>query len=74
MNSTFGESVALFSTVKIWVADVKRGRTSTAGAPRTGGPKTATSNECVLKYHKIVVNYCLLKLDEIAEAVDILKE
>jgi histone-lysine N-methyltransferase SETMAR len=74
LDSTLGESAPSFSTVKTWVADFKRGRTSTNDEQRSGRPKTATSEEMVQKLHKIVLNDRRLKLVEIAEAVGISKE
>src|SRR5437588_6058029 len=60
--------------VKTWVADFKRGRTSTNDAERPGRPKTATTEEMVLKVHKVVSSDRRLKLMEIADTVGISKE
>jgi histone-lysine N-methyltransferase SETMAR len=38
----YGESSPLFSTIKKWAAEIKRGRTSLEDDPREGRPKSAT--------------------------------
>jgi hypothetical protein len=63
--------------VKTWVADFKRGRTSSnIDAERSGRPKSARMEveDMVLKVHKIVLNDRRLKLVDIAKAVGISKE
>ena len=74
LDSTLNQSAPSFTTVKTWVADFKRGRTSTIDAERPGRPKTATTEEMVLKVQKVVLSDRRLKLVEIADIVGISKE
>jgi histone-lysine N-methyltransferase SETMAR len=39
----YGDSSPLFSTIKKWAAEFKRGRTSLEDDPREGRPKSATT-------------------------------
>ncbi|XP_076069178.1 protein GVQW3-like [Oratosquilla oratoria] len=45
MVTTFGEDAPSSATVKRWVAEFKRGRRSFAYEPRSGRPRTSTTDE-----------------------------
>lgn len=74
MDSIYGKSAPSFSTIKFWVAELKRGRTSLYDDERSGRPKTATSNDIVQKVHQLVLDDRRIKVREIAEAISISKE
>ncbi|GFW60937.1 hypothetical protein TNCV_4871481 [Trichonephila clavipes] len=48
-NSVYGDSVSLFTTVKFWAAEFKRGRKSLEGDERSEHPNTATTDENITK-------------------------
>ena len=45
LTETLGEHAPSYATVKNWVAQFKRGDFSTFDAPRTGRPKTETTQQ-----------------------------
>ena len=47
MTTTLGESAPLYTTVKKWVAEFRRGRESIEDDPRPGRPTTSTTVENV---------------------------
>jgi histone-lysine N-methyltransferase SETMAR len=49
----YGDSSPSFSTIKKWVAEFKRGRTSLEDDPREGHPKSATTPEIIEQVHDI---------------------
>ena len=51
LDSVYGEASPSFTTVKHWVAEYKRGRTSIFDEERSGRPKTATTDEMVDLVH-----------------------
>lgn len=71
LDAVYGEESPSFTTVKIWTADFKRGRTSVFDEERSGRPKTATNEEMIKKVYKIVNSDRRLKVHEIAEAAGI---
>ena len=71
---TLGDSSPSLTTVYKWAAEFKRGSTSTKDAPRSGRPKTATSEDIVEKVRQVVLADRRLKLIEIAEVSGISKE
>lgn len=75
LDSVYGKKAApSFSTVKSWVAEFKRGRTSLVDEDRSGRPKTATTEEIIEKVHKLVIDDRQIKLRELAEAAGISSE
>jgi transposase len=51
LDSTLGESAPSFITIKYWVAEFKRGRSSCQDEHRSGRPKDVTTPEMVKKIH-----------------------
>jgi transposase len=64
----------LFSTIKKWAAEFKRGRTSLEDDPCEGCPKSATTPEIIEQVHNIVLDDRRMKVREIAETIGISKE
>jgi len=52
----YGDSSPLFSTIKKWAAEFKRGRTSLEDDPREGRPKSATTPEVIDQVHDMVLD------------------
>ena len=73
IDSTLGESAPSFSTVKYWVAEFKRGRTSCQDEHRSGRPNEVTTPEMVKKIHKMVLDDRRIKVRELAGIVGISK-
>lgn len=71
LDKVYGTSAPSYSTVKNWVAELKRGRTTICDEERSGRPKTATTQELVDLVHQIVMDDRRLKVLEIAEAAGI---
>jgi len=65
---------APYATVKIWVAQFKRGDFSTSGAPRPGRPKTVTTPEIIGKIHELILEYRRISAKSIAEQLGISRE
>ena len=74
LDSVYGEASPSFTTVKYWVAEYKRGRTSILDEERSGRPKTATTDEMVDLVHQTVMEDRRLTLTDIAEACGISSE
>jgi histone-lysine N-methyltransferase SETMAR len=64
----------LFSTIKKWAAEFKRGRTSLENDPREGRPKIATTPEIIEQVHDMLLDNQRMKVREIAETIGISKE
>jgi len=64
----------LFSTIKKWAAEFKRGCTSLEDDPREGRPKSAKPPEIIEQVHDMVSDDRLMKVREIAETIGISKE
>ncbi|KYN38942.1 Histone-lysine N-methyltransferase SETMAR [Trachymyrmex septentrionalis] len=67
------ESAPSFTTVKYWVAEFKRGRTSCEDEHRSGRPSEVAIPEMVKKIHKMVLGDRRLKVRELADMVNISK-
>ena len=66
LDSTLGESAPSFTTIKYWVAEFKRGRTSCQDEHRSGRPNEVPIPEMVKKIHKMVLDGRRLKVRELA--------
>lgn len=73
LDSTLGEFAPSFTTVKYWVAEFKRGRTSCQDEQRSGRPNQVKTPEMVEKIHKLVLADPRLKVRQIAEIIGISK-
>lgn len=73
LDGTLGESAPSFATIKYWVAEFKRGRTSCEDEHRSGRPSKVATPEMIRKVHKIVLDDRRLKVREIADMVGISK-
>ncbi|EFN89492.1 hypothetical protein EAI_01724, partial [Harpegnathos saltator] len=60
-------------TVRYWVAEFKRGRTSCQDEHRSGRPNEVTTSEMMKKIHKMVLDDRRLKVRELADIVSITK-
>ncbi|GFW43454.1 mariner transposase [Trichonephila clavipes] len=56
LHSTLGESAPLFTTVKYWIAEFKRGCMSCQDEHCSGQSNEATTPEMVKKTHKAVLD------------------
>src|SRR5436190_23298789 len=74
LDAVYGDSAPSFATVKRWVAEFKRGRTSLADDERSGRPTTATTIDNIEEIHQMVMDNRRIKVREIAEAIGISKE
>jgi transposase len=52
----YGDSLSLFSTIKKWAAEFKRGHTNLEDDPREGRPKSATIPEVIEQVHDMVLD------------------
>ena len=52
----YGYSSSLFSTIKKWAAEFKRGHTNLEDDPREGRPKSATTPEIIEQVHDMVLD------------------
>ncbi|XP_036325012.1 histone-lysine N-methyltransferase SETMAR-like [Rhagoletis pomonella] len=73
IDSIFGKSAPSFTTVKYWVAEFKRGRTSCQDEHGSGRPNQVMTPEMGKKIHKAVMDDRRLKVREVADIVDISK-
>jgi transposase len=64
----------LFSTIKEWAAEFKRGCTSLEDDPCEGRSKSATTTEIIEQVHDVVLDDRRMKVHEIAETIGISKE
>ena len=64
----------MFSTIKKWAAQFKRGRTSLEDDPREGRLKSTPPPEIIEQVHDMVLDDQLMKVREIAETIGISKE
>jgi transposase len=70
----YGDSSPSFSTIKKWISEIKRGRTSLEYDPREGCPKSATTPEIIEQVHDMLLDDRRIKVREIAETIGISKE
>ncbi|XP_070851595.1 protein GVQW3-like [Drosophila suzukii] len=74
LDAVYGDSSPSRATVKNWLNEFQRGRTSVFGEPRPGATKTVTTEDNVTKIHDLVLADCRLKIREIAETVGMSKD
>jgi len=70
----YGDSSPLFSTIKKWAAEFKRGHTGLEDDSHEGHPKSATTTEIIEQVHDMVLDDKRMKVREIAETIGISKE
>ena len=73
LDSSLGKSALSFTTVKHWMAEVKRGRASCQDEHRSCRSNEVTTPEMVKKNHKMVLDDRQLKVRELADMVAISK-
>ena len=71
MVQTLAEASPSYATVKKWAAEFRRGRNSTKDDPRSGRPKTSTSDEQVDAIHRMVSDDKCLTVQQIAKSIGI---
>ena len=69
-----GDDAPSFATVKRWVADFKRGRSSIEDEPRSGRSSTASSQANIDHVHQMVMNDRRLTIRSIATVIGISHE
>nr|XP_015910225.1 uncharacterized protein LOC107441469 [Parasteatoda tepidariorum] len=74
LDKCYPGSSAGKSTIIDRFADFKRGRTNVEGAPRPGRPKEDVNPENIIKVNTIVIENRKVKLDDIADTLNISKE
>ena len=67
LKETLGEHAPLYATIKNWVAQFKRGDSSTCDAPRPGQPKTVTTLEIIDQIHELILEDHRISAKSIAE-------
>jgi transposase len=70
----YGDSSSLFSTIKKWAAEFKRGRTSLEDDLCEGRPKSVTTPEIIEQVYDMVLDERRMKVREFAEIIGISKE
>ncbi|XP_017478430.1 PREDICTED: histone-lysine N-methyltransferase SETMAR-like [Rhagoletis zephyria] len=73
IDYTLGGSARSFTTVKYWVAEFKRGRTSCQDEHCSGRPNEVTTPEMMKKIHKAVMDDRRMKVRELADTIGISK-
>ncbi|XP_078671015.1 histone-lysine N-methyltransferase SETMAR-like [Branchiostoma floridae x Branchiostoma belcheri] len=71
MMKTFGDDCPSYSTVKKWAASFKRGKESFRDEPRSGRPKTGTSDDQVEAIHRMVVKDRRVTVRHVAKSLGI---
>ncbi|GFW34487.1 histone-lysine N-methyltransferase SETMAR [Trichonephila clavipes] len=74
LDSVYGESAPLFTTVKFWAAEFKRIHKSLGDVERSECPNTATIGENIAKVQQMVLDYHRIKVTEIGEVINMSKE
>ena len=67
MVATLGGHAPSYATVKKWAKEFKLGRESTEDAPRSGRPKTASTDENINAIHDLVMSDRRITVRKIAE-------
>jgi len=67
LTATLPEHVTSYATVKNWVAQFKRGHSSTYDVPRPGRPKTVTTPEIIDQIHEKILEDRRISAKSIAE-------
>ncbi|KYN22612.1 hypothetical protein ALC57_04986 [Trachymyrmex cornetzi] len=67
LDAVYGDSAPSFATVKRWVAEFKRGRTSLANDEHSGRLTTATITDNIEEIHQMIMDNRRIKIREIAE-------
>ena len=62
-----GENAPSYATIKMWVAQFKRGDFSTCNVPRPGRPKTVTTPEIIDQIHELILEDRRISAKSIAE-------
>jgi transposase len=73
LDAEYGASSPSMATVKNWLNEFQRGRTSVFDEPRPGASKIATTEDNVIKINDFVLADRQSKVSEIAETVGISK-
>lgn len=74
LDAKYGDPSLSMATVKNWFNEFQPGRTSAFEEPRSGTPKTATTEDKGTKIHDLVLVDRRVKVREIAETVGISKD
>jgi len=74
LKETLGEHAPLYTTVKNWVAQFKRGDFSTCDAPRPEWPKTVTTPEIIDQIHELIFEDRRISAKSIAGQLGISRE
>lgn len=74
MVNVLGEHAPSYTTVKNWIAEFKRGRSSIDDAPRSGRPKTASTTEIIEQVHNIVNENPSVSTRDLAHTIGISDE
>ena len=67
LTETLGEYAPLYATFKNWVAQFKRGDSSTSDAPRPVRPKTVTTLETIDQIHELILEDHRISVKSITE-------
>ena len=74
LDSVYGDSAPSLTTVKFWAAEFERGRKSLGDderSGRSGRPKTATTDENIIKVQHMMLDDCRIKVREIAGFINV---
>ena len=71
LTETLGEHAPLYTTVKNWVAQFKRGDFSTCDAPRPGRSKAVTTPEIIDHIHELILENRRISAKSVAEQLRI---